>query len=148
MPILQWLTRDQDLKAADRVPYRLLDEVPELSLGGGDNLLVQGDNLEALRALLPLHAGRVKCIYIESHANVPTTPPGAFSLKRHLLGSICSMPSTGESRRWLLRLKQLLRALQANFQFCGTSDSPRYFMISAADAMSDLLRNRTKREVC
>ena len=69
MPILQWLTRDQDVKAADRVPYRLLEEVPELSLGGGDNLLVQGDNLEALRALLPLYAGRVKCIYIDPPYN-------------------------------------------------------------------------------
>ena len=72
MPILQWLTRDQDLKAADRVPYRLLEEVPELSLGEGDNLLVQGENLEALRALLPLYAGRVKCIYIDPPYNTRT----------------------------------------------------------------------------
>jgi len=77
MPILQWLTRDQDLTAADRVPYRLLEEVGELSVPAsgpapgpeGDNLLVQGDNLEALRALLPLHAGRVKCIYIDPPYN-------------------------------------------------------------------------------
>lgn len=73
MPILQWLTRDQDLTAADRVPYRLLEEVPDLSVPApgreGDNLLVQGDNLEALRALLPLYAGRVKCIYIDPPYN-------------------------------------------------------------------------------
>lgn len=77
MPILQWLTRDQDLTAADRVPYRLLEEVGELSVPAsgpapgpeGDNLLVQGDNLEALRALLPLYAGRVKCIYIDPPYN-------------------------------------------------------------------------------
>lgn len=35
MPLLQWMTRDQDLIAADRVPYRLLDEVAELSVGQG-----------------------------------------------------------------------------------------------------------------
>ena len=74
MPLLQWLTRDQDLTAADRVPYRLLDEVPDLSVPdtGEDtegNLLVQGDNLEALRALLPFYAGRVKCIYIDPPYN-------------------------------------------------------------------------------
>lgn len=74
MPLLNWLTRDEDLRAADRVPYRLLDEVPELSRGGGDgpdqgNLLVQGDNLEALKALLPFYAGRVKCIYIDPPYN-------------------------------------------------------------------------------
>ncbi|MBG64638.1 MAG: site-specific DNA-methyltransferase [Roseobacter sp.] len=70
MPLLHWLTRDEDLRAADRVPYRLLDEVPELSAGEGDEgLLVQGDNLEALKALLPFYAGRVKCIYIDPPYN-------------------------------------------------------------------------------
>lgn len=71
MPTLRWLTRDQDLEAAGRVPYRLLEEVPEL--GHGDrqtgNMLVQGDNLEALKALLPYFAGRVKCIYIDPPYN-------------------------------------------------------------------------------
>ncbi|MBL3587079.1 site-specific DNA-methyltransferase [Rhodovulum sulfidophilum] len=70
MPLLNWLTRDEDLKAADHVPYRLLDEVPELSRGeGAEGLLVQGDNLEALKALLPFYAGRVKCIYIDPPYN-------------------------------------------------------------------------------
>ena len=70
MPLLQWLTRDEDLRAADRVPYRLLDEVPNLSAGDGDvGLLVQGDNLEALKALLPFYAGQVKCIYIDPPYN-------------------------------------------------------------------------------
>jgi adenine-specific DNA-methyltransferase len=70
MPLLHWLTRDEDLRAADRVPYRLLDEVPDLSHGEGDDgLLVQGDNLEALKALLPFYAGRVKCIYIDPPYN-------------------------------------------------------------------------------
>lgn len=70
MPLLRWLTRDQDLRAADRVPYRLLDEVPDLSAGKGyEGLLVQGDNLEALKALLPFYAGRVKCVYIDPPYN-------------------------------------------------------------------------------
>lgn len=75
MPLLHWLTRDHDLTAADRVPYRLLEEVAELSVpdaaadATGGNLLVQGDNLEALRALLPFYAGRVKCIYIDPPYN-------------------------------------------------------------------------------
>ena len=33
MPTLQWLTRDEDVTAADAVPYRLLEEVPELGAG-------------------------------------------------------------------------------------------------------------------
>jgi adenine-specific DNA-methyltransferase len=71
MPILSWLTRDEDIRRASRVPYRLLEEVPNLSAGDGDtgNMLIQGDNLEALKALLPSYAGRVKCIYIDPPYN-------------------------------------------------------------------------------
>lgn len=71
MPILNWLTRDEDVKAAQKVPYRLLEEVPELSYGDKDagNMLIQGDNLEALKALLPFYAGQVKCIYIDPPYN-------------------------------------------------------------------------------
>ena len=71
MPTLNWLTRDDDLRAASRVPYRLLEEAPELSAGEPDagNMLIQGDNLEALKALLPFYAGQVKCIYIDPPYN-------------------------------------------------------------------------------
>ena len=71
MPTLNWLTRDEDLRTAGRVPYRLLEEVPDLSAGDRDasNMLIQGDNLEALKALLPFYAGRVKCIYIDPPYN-------------------------------------------------------------------------------
>jgi len=74
MPILHWLTRDADLRTAAQMPFRLLTEEPSLShgaqdSGGEDGLLVQGDNLEALKALLPFYAGRVKCIYIDPPYN-------------------------------------------------------------------------------
>src|SRR6056297_3572093 len=71
MPILNWLTRDEDIHTAQHVPYRLLEEVPDLSAGdgGAGNMLIQGDNLEALKALLPFYAGRVKCIYIDPPYN-------------------------------------------------------------------------------
>ncbi|RZL44702.1 MAG: site-specific DNA-methyltransferase, partial [Variovorax sp.] len=71
MPTLSWLTRDQDLKTAGRAPYRLLTEDPSLGYGDPDtgNMLIQGDNLEALKALLPFYAGRVKCIYIDPPYN-------------------------------------------------------------------------------
>lgn len=71
MPILNWLTRDHDIGAARRVPYRLLEEAPELSAGDPNtgNMLIQGDNLDALKALLPFYAGQVKCIYIDPPYN-------------------------------------------------------------------------------
>lgn len=53
------------------VPYRLLQEVPGLGHGDRDigNMLIQGDNLDALKALLPIYAGQVKCIYIDPPYN-------------------------------------------------------------------------------
>lgn len=71
MPTLRWLTRDEDVRAADKVPYKLLEEVLELGHGDRDsgNMLIHGDNLEALKALLPYYAGQVKCIYIDPPFN-------------------------------------------------------------------------------
>lgn len=71
MPILNWLGRDEALKTANKTPYRLLEEVPELGYGDKNtaNMIVQGDNLEALKALLPFYAGQVKCIYIDPPYN-------------------------------------------------------------------------------
>lgn len=71
MPTLQWLSRDEDVKAADRIPYRLLEEVPDLGAGdrNAGDMLIQGDNLDALKALLPFYAGQVKCIYIDPPYN-------------------------------------------------------------------------------
>ncbi len=71
MPLLHWLTRDRDIHAASETPYRLLEEVQELSCGERDtaNMLIQGDNLDTLKALLPYYAGKVKCVFIDPPYN-------------------------------------------------------------------------------
>ena len=87
MPTLDWLNRASAFTTAARVPYRLLEQVsvhtasvrpepstvrPEPVEGPAaitDNLLIQGDNLEALKALLPFYRGQVKCIFIDPPYN-------------------------------------------------------------------------------
>src|ERR1700716_2533228 len=71
MPILQWLDRDKHVKSAEDIPYRLLEADDKHSAGDAEtaNMLIQGDNLEALKALLPYYAGRVKCIFIDPPYN-------------------------------------------------------------------------------
>ena len=71
MPTLHWLTRETDLLLARKAPYRLLEQVSEMSAGdlSLENILIQGDNLDALKALIPYYAGRVKCIYIDPPYN-------------------------------------------------------------------------------
>lgn len=65
------MTRGEDVRAAAGVPYRLLEAVPGLDGGDADaaNMLIQGDNLDALKALLPYFKGAVKCIYIDPPYN-------------------------------------------------------------------------------
>lgn len=71
MPSLDWIGKKAVVKHHQDVPYRLLEPVPALSCGDADsgNLIVQGDNLLALKALLPRYAGQVKCIYIDPPYN-------------------------------------------------------------------------------
>src|ERR1700730_14203212 len=71
MPILRWLGREEHVKTAETVPYRLLEADDALSAGDPEtpNMLIQGDNLEALKAVLPYYAGRVKCISIDPPYN-------------------------------------------------------------------------------
>lgn len=58
MPILDWLNKEDAVNVAANVPYRLLSPVKKLSYGDpeSENMLIQGDNLESLKALLPNYA--------------------------------------------------------------------------------------------
>ncbi|WP_413990427.1 site-specific DNA-methyltransferase [Labrys okinawensis] len=71
MPTLDWIGKKAVVNHHREVPYRLIHCDKDKSVGDPDagNLLVQGDNLEALKALLPYYAGKVKCIYIDPPYN-------------------------------------------------------------------------------
>lgn len=68
MPFLDWVNKNQAQESSREVPYHLLKQ--EAVYGNGaENLLIQGDNLLALKALIPFYAGRVKCIFIDPPYN-------------------------------------------------------------------------------
>lgn len=68
MPFLDWINKNQAKDSSREVPYHLLKQ--EAVYGDGqDNLLIQGDNLLALKALVPFYAGQVKCIFIDPPYN-------------------------------------------------------------------------------
>ena len=75
MPTLNWIGKEAVVNHHREVPYHLLKCDEKLSVGesGSGNLLVQGDNLLALKALLPYYAGQVKCIYIDPPYNTGNT---------------------------------------------------------------------------
>ncbi len=71
MPTLNWIGKEAVEKHHLDIPYRLLEYDESFSAGNQEsgNLLIQGDNLQALKALLPYYAGKVKCIYIDPPYN-------------------------------------------------------------------------------
>ncbi len=76
MPTLQFKGKSVIETYHHTVPHHRLEFDPKLSLlPKGEkpslegNLIIEGDNLLALKALLPTHAGRVKCIYIDPPYN-------------------------------------------------------------------------------
>lgn len=74
MPTLDWLHRDAAFRIAAQTPTRVLRPHAAGHVFGdpaaaAGNLLIQGDNLEALKALLPFYRGQVKCIFIDPPYN-------------------------------------------------------------------------------
>lgn len=68
MPFLDWVNKNQARASSTQVPYHLLQKEAEYG-APSENMVIQGDNLLALRALMPLYAGRVKCIFIDPPYN-------------------------------------------------------------------------------
>ena len=76
MPSLDWIGKDKVANHHLDVPYRVLERVYSHDQAGqhdadngSENLIRHGNNLEALKSLLPQYEGRVKCIYIDPPYN-------------------------------------------------------------------------------
>ncbi len=69
MPSLNWIGKEKIVNHDKDVPFRLLKKNKKYSLGKSENLILEGDNLEALKALMPFYYGKVKCIYIDPPYN-------------------------------------------------------------------------------
>ena len=76
MPTLEWIGKEKVINHHMDVPYRVLNRVYSYDLNGqysedngSENKIIHGDNLEALKSLLPEYVGRIKCIYIDPPYN-------------------------------------------------------------------------------
>ena len=76
MPTLEWIGKDKVINHHLDVPYRVLERKYSYDEGGqheedngSENMIIHGDNLDALKSLLPQYEGRVKCIYIDPPYN-------------------------------------------------------------------------------
>lgn len=70
MPTLTWIGKEKVVNHHLDVPFRVLDR--QYTFGDtpdSGNKIIHGDNLEALKALLPEYEGKIKCIYIDPPYN-------------------------------------------------------------------------------
>lgn len=76
MPTLNWMGKDKVVNHHNDVPYKVLEQKYSFDnkgkhedSNGSENMIIHGDNLEALKSLLPKYEGRIKCIYIDPPYN-------------------------------------------------------------------------------
>ena len=76
MPTLNWIGKEKVINHHQDVPYKILepkygfiDGVEQSEPYNSGNKIIHGDNLEALKSLLPEYEGKIKCIYIDPPYN-------------------------------------------------------------------------------
>lgn len=69
MPTLEWIGKDKVVNHHQQVPYRVLEAQYTHNAERSENMIIRGDNLEALKSLLLKYEGKVKCIYIDPPYN-------------------------------------------------------------------------------
>ena len=69
MPELTWIGKEKVVNHHQVVPFRILERQYTYGGDSSDNMIIHGDNLEALKSLLPRYEGKIKCIYIDPPYN-------------------------------------------------------------------------------
>lgn len=125
MPTLNWIGKEKVINHHQDVPYKILE--PQYTFSNGkedkdttsDNKIIHGDNLEALKSLLPEYEGKIKCIYIDPPYNTGNEDWVYNDNVNHpqikkWLGKIVGKESEDLSRhdKWLCMIYPRLRLLQ------------------------------------
>lgn len=69
MPTLNWIGKEKIITHHNDVPFRVLDKKYSYGNKNSENIIIHGDNLYALKSLLPKYEGQVDCIYIDPPYN-------------------------------------------------------------------------------
>ncbi|MDQ0595416.1 adenine-specific DNA-methyltransferase [Chryseobacterium ginsenosidimutans] len=75
MPSLHWIGKEKVINHHQEVPYKILEKqyafnsITDNTEASSENKIIHGDNLEALKSLLPEYEGKIKCIYIDPPYN-------------------------------------------------------------------------------
>ncbi|HCV41852.1 MAG TPA: hypothetical protein DGH68_00085, partial [Bacteroidetes bacterium] len=120
MPTLQFKGRNVIWNHHLSVPYHTLDELSDIGVNvdkADGNLLVEGDNLIALKALLPRFTGQIKCIYIDPPYNTGKeewvyNDQVNSPLIREWLGKVVGQDDLTKHDKWLCMFIPRLKLLR------------------------------------
>lgn len=127
MPTLEWIGKEKVINHHQEVPFRILDKKYTYNAEDSENMIIHGDNLLALKSLLPKYEGMIDCIYIDPPYNTGT-PEGRWVYSDNVndprikkwLGEVVGAEGEDLSRhdKWLCmmypRLKLLHKLLSNN----------------------------------
>ena len=152
MPTLEWIGKEKVINHDKEVPFKMLDAQYTFDEKGqhegaadSDNMIIHGDNLLALKALLPKYQGKVKCIYIDPPYNtgnegwVYNDKVSDPQIKKWL-GEVVGKEGEDLSRhdKWLCMMYPRLKLLQQLLAddgaiFISIDDNEVYFLKSVCD---------------
>jgi len=120
MPTLQFKGKNIILNHHLSIPYHTLEEIPNLGYQpekANGNLIIEGDNLLALKALLPQYAGKIKCIYIDPPYNTGNegwiyNDSVNSPLIKDWLGKVVDKDDLTRHDKWLCMMTPRLRLLR------------------------------------
>lgn len=127
MPTLEWIGKEKVINHHQEVPFQILEKKYTYNAENSENMIIHGDNLLALKSLLPQYEGRVDCIYIDPPYNTGAKE-GEWVYSDNVddprikkwLGEVVGSEGEDLSRhdKWLCmmypRLKLLWKLLRAN----------------------------------
>ena len=117
MPHLDWIGKSDVLNHDKDVPFRFLKKLKSRSIGDSENLLIEGDNLEALKSIMPYYKGKIKCIYIDPPYNTGNEDwvynDNVNSPKiRKWLGKVVNQDDLSRHDKWLCMMYPRLKLLK------------------------------------
>lgn len=118
MPVLTWIGKDKVINHDKELAFKVLKPVKALSVGKeSKSLLIEGDNLEALKALMPFYHDQVKCIYIDPPYNTGNEK-WAYNDKvnsphmKRWLNSVVKIDDLERHDKWLCMMYPRLKLLR------------------------------------
>lgn len=120
MPTLQFKGKNTIWNHHLSIPYYTLDEITDLDYkpkDGEGNLIIEGDNLTALKALLPNYRGKIKCIYIDPPYNTGNenwvyNDNVNNALMKEWLGKVVGKDDMTKHDKWLCMIVPRLKLLR------------------------------------